>query len=352
MSTKTVITSDKHQLTAFTRKIKSFVDDFIDKSTVKDPWKDTYTDWVNNRFGDGTRTMSRFQISKIVLGTSKTVADWSLAKIIMTIKNTLLPVNSSYKFTSDPTDTDLWYMEDKIDGTIAIKNTNDPVIPLTDTAWTTIPIKKGTQPSAAILTKTSIIPTRSTTDSVGYDLHLDSEQDITIPTGTIMPLPTGIAIQCPKGTYGRIAPCSGLTVKQHLTTLAGVIDPDYRGNVMVLIQNFGNEHQILKKGQRIAQLILENASTPPAEVVNDLIRTERGTQGFGSTEIRSKSIHFPIKQIAKLPSPKNPVVPIYEPTDIPTHHSHTAAAAKLFSDIQTTFEPSYDINLNTNPYDN
>jgi dUTP pyrophosphatase len=202
------------------------------------------------------------------------------------------------------------------------------------------------------LTKTSVLPTRSTKDSIGYDLHLDSEQDITIPAGTIMPLPTGIAIQCPKGTYGRIAPRSGLTVKQRLTTLAGVIDPDYRGNVMVLIQNFGEEHQILKKGQRIAQLILENASTPPAQVVNDLVRTERGTQGFGSTETRSKSIHFPIKEIIKLPPPANPAVPSYEPTDMPTHHSHTAAAAKLFSDIQTTFEPSYNINLNNNPYDN
>jgi dUTP pyrophosphatase len=121
------------------------------------------------------------------------------------------------------------------------------------------------------LTKTAITPSRSTTDSIGYDLHLDLEQDITIPAGTIMPLPTRIAIQCLKGTYGRIAPCSGLTVKQHLTTFAGLINPDYRGNLMVLIQNFGKEHQVLKKRQRIAQLILENASTPPAEVVNDLV---------------------------------------------------------------------------------
>jgi hypothetical protein len=146
------------------RKIKSFVDDFIDKSTVKDPWKDTYTDWVNNRFGDGTCTMSRFQISKIVLGTSKPVTDRSLAKIIMTIKYMLLPVNSSYKFTSDPTDTDLWYMEDKIDRTITIENTNDPVILLTDTAWTTIPIKKGSQSSAVI----QIPPTNPTTDSESF----------------------------------------------------------------------------------------------------------------------------------------------------------------------------------------
>ena len=53
-----------------------------------------------------------------------------------------------------------------------------------------------------------------------------------------MPLPTGLAIQCTSGTYARIAPRSGLTIKNHLTTLAGVIDPDYRGDVMVLMQNF------------------------------------------------------------------------------------------------------------------
>ena len=199
------------------------------------------------------------------------------------------------------------------------------------------------------LTSTAITPTRSTTESIGYDLHLNAPNDIIIPAGTIMPLHTGIAIQCPSGTYARIAPRSGLTIKNNLTTLAGVIDPDYRGDVTVLLQNFGNTHQIIKPGQRIAQLILENASMPPVNVVNDLVTTSRGNNGFGSTEhTPTQSIFIPTTKVDKLPTPQNYQFPSI-PNDISTN---TAAAAKLFSDIQTTFERPYDINLSHDPYDN
>ena len=198
------------------------------------------------------------------------------------------------------------------------------------------------------LTTTAITPSRSTKDSIGYDLHLNAEKDIVIPAGTIMPITTGIAIQCPSGTYARIAPRSGLTLKNHLTTLAGVIDPDYRGDVTVLIQNFGDNHQVLKPGQRIAQLILENASTPPVNVVNDLVTTSRGTNGFGSTDpLTTHPIYLPTTKVDKLPTPQ-----IFKPPPIPTFNSNSAAAAKLFSDIQTTFERPHNIALSHDPYDN
>ena len=198
------------------------------------------------------------------------------------------------------------------------------------------------------LTTNAITPTRGTKDSIGYDLHLNADQNIIIPAGTIMPLPTGIAIKCPSGTYARIAPRSGLTIKNHLTTLAGVIDPDYRGDVTVLLQNFGETHQIIKPGQRIAQLILKHASVPPINVVNTLVPTERGKDGFGSTDqTATKTIHIPITTVPKLPS-----VPNMQPAPLSNISPNTAAAAKLFSDIQTTFERPYNIHLSDDPYDN
>jgi deoxyuridine 5'-triphosphate nucleotidohydrolase len=195
-----------------------------------------------------------------------------------------------------------------------------------------------------LLTTTATKPTRGTPDSVGYDLYLDSQQPIIIPPNTIMPLPTGIAIECPTGTYARIAPRSGLTVKNNLTTMAGVIDPDYRGNVTVLLQNFGRTSQTIQPKQKIAQLILEQVSTPPANIVNELSQTTRGKNGFGSTD--KSTIE---NKMHKIPPPNFNFDPIISES---TPRNTTAAAAKLFSDIQTTFEQPYNINLSFSPYDN
>jgi dUTP pyrophosphatase len=200
------------------------------------------------------------------------------------------------------------------------------------------------------ISPTSTIPTRATEGSIGYDLCLDTAQNVTIPPGTIMPMPTGLAIQCPTGTYARIAPRSGLTIRENITTLAGVIDPDYRGNVTVLVQNFGTTPSTFKPGQKIAQLILENAITPPINVVNDLVATTRGDNGFGSTDMEtttSPMTKLPIVITDKL-SPHIPAsLPFFEPKT--TNH---AAAARLFSDIQTTFDRPFDLHLSHDPYDN
>ena len=85
------------------------------------------------------------------------------------------------------------------------------------------------------LTSSATIPSRATDNSVGYDLHYDGDEHLTIDPGEIQVLSTGIAITCPINTYARIAPRSGLTVKQTLTTMAGVIDPDYTGEVKVCL---------------------------------------------------------------------------------------------------------------------
>uniref|UniRef100_A0A8C0D690 Deoxyuridine 5'-triphosphate nucleotidohydrolase n=1 Tax=Balaenoptera musculus TaxID=9771 RepID=A0A8C0D690_BALMU len=87
----------------------------------------------------------------------------------------------------------------------------------------------------------------------------------------------------PSGCYGRVAPRSGLAAKHFIDVGAGVIDEDYRGNVGVVLFNFGKEKFEVKKGDRIAQLICEQIFYPEIEEVQVLDDTERGSGGFGST---------------------------------------------------------------------
>ena len=85
--------------------------------------------------------------------------------------------------------------------------------------------------------------------------------------------------------YGRIAPRSGLSVKYGIHVGAGVIDPDYTGELKVNLFNLGVVPYEIKKGDRIAQLILEKCMTPFVEEVSELTRTMRANRGFGSTGI-------------------------------------------------------------------
>lgn len=94
---------------------------------------------------------------------------------------------------------------------------------------------------------------------------------------------TGLAIAVPPGTYGRVAPRSGLASKHFLDTGAGVIDADYRGEVKVLLFNFSDVDYEVKVGERVAQLVLERIVTPEVQVVEKLEESVRGAGGFGST---------------------------------------------------------------------
>jgi len=102
----------------------------------------------------------------------------------------------------------------------------------------------------------AIIPIRGSTRSAGYDLS--SAHDITIPGHGKGIAKTDLAIALPSGTYGRVAPRSGLAWKKHVDVGAGVIDEDYRGNVGVVLFNHSNNDLHIKTGDRVAQLILEN----------------------------------------------------------------------------------------------
>lgn len=94
---------------------------------------------------------------------------------------------------------------------------------------------------------------------------------------------TDIQVQVPEGSYGRVAPRSGLAVKNFIDVGAGVVDEDYRGNLGVVLFNHSDLDFEVKKGDRIAQFICERIFYPELEEVKSLTDTERGAGGFGST---------------------------------------------------------------------
>ena len=131
------------------------------------------------------------------------------------------------------------------------------------------------------LSEDATLPTRGSSLAAGYDLY--SAKDLTIePEGKAL-VPTDLRICVPHGTYGRIAPRSGLAWKHHIATGAGVVDEDYRGPVGVVLFNHAKTEFVIKKGDRVAQLVCEKISYPDIEEVESLEETVRGDGGFGST---------------------------------------------------------------------
>lgn len=131
------------------------------------------------------------------------------------------------------------------------------------------------------LSKTAILPTRGSEKSVGYDLC--SDEECTILPGRRHVVRTGLALSLPAGCYARVAPRSGLAVKFGLQVGAGVIDPDYTGEVKVVLFNHDRRKYVVKPGYRIAQLVLEQCLTPNIIEVDNIVDTARGKAGFGST---------------------------------------------------------------------
>ena len=132
-----------------------------------------------------------------------------------------------------------------------------------------------------LLNADATLPTRGSPGAVGYDIACINDFLLDIQSHILVP--TGVSIILPSGVYGRIAPRSGLTVKHGVHIGAGVIDPDYTGEVKVAMFNLGLEPINFKKGDRIAQLILERCEVPDVVEVDHLASTQRGEGGFGST---------------------------------------------------------------------
>jgi dUTP pyrophosphatase len=136
-----------------------------------------------------------------------------------------------------------------------------------------------------LLSSKAVLPTRGSPFSAGLDLH--AAADLVIPPNTRALVPTDLSVACPENTYARIAPRSGLALKHGIDTGAGVVDADYRGPVGVILFNFGDKDFVVKQGDRIAQLILEQIVMPDVVAVQDLSETVRGEGGFGSTGVSS-----------------------------------------------------------------
>ncbi|PID34513.1 MAG: dUTP diphosphatase [candidate division SR1 bacterium] len=136
------------------------------------------------------------------------------------------------------------------------------------------------------LSDKAIVPSQNTTTDAGYDLA--SVESYTLKPGERKLLKTNIACAIPQGYYGRVAPRSGLAYKKGIDVLAGVIDSGYRGDIGVILINFGDEDFEVKEGDRIAQFIIEKCHTVEwTEVasVEDLDASERGEGGFGSSGV-------------------------------------------------------------------
>jgi dUTP pyrophosphatase len=127
----------------------------------------------------------------------------------------------------------------------------------------------------------AVLPQRGSALAAGLDVCAIEDLEIG-PKQRVMAR-TGFAVAIPPGFYGRIAPRSGLAAKKGLDVLSGVIDSDYRGEVLCLLYNTGDEIINLPAGSKICQMIIEQIITPDAEWATELDETARGAGGFGST---------------------------------------------------------------------
>ena len=124
-------------------------------------------------------------------------------------------------------------------------------------------------------------PSRGSPGSAGFDLC--SAEEVIVGPGERVCVKTDLQIRVPDGTYGRVAPRSGLALRHGIDVGAGVIDGDFRGNVMVLLFNLGASDFYIECGDRVAQLILEKICVAEPLERATLGDTERGSGGFGST---------------------------------------------------------------------
>ena len=136
-----------------------------------------------------------------------------------------------------------------------------------------------------ILRKGAHLPTYGSAEAAGADLYACLEEDMTVEPGKTAFVPTGIALEVPQGCAGLIYARSGLACKRGLAPAnkVGVVDSDYRGEIMVALHNHGTEPQTVANGERIAQFIITPVLTPDYEVAEELSDTARNSGGFGST---------------------------------------------------------------------
>lgn len=133
------------------------------------------------------------------------------------------------------------------------------------------------------LTETALLPTQGSASAAGFDLYADASE--IIAPGTTEKIRTGIAIEIPEGYFGAIYARSGLATKKGLrpANCVGVIDSDYRGEVIVALYNDSNSIARVQAEERIAQIVIQPYPEIEIEEVEELSVTDRGSGGFGST---------------------------------------------------------------------
>ena len=131
----------------------------------------------------------------------------------------------------------------------------------------------------------AILPTYGSAEAAGADLYACLEEPVTIEPGQTAWIPTGIAMEVPRGCAGLVYARSGLACKKGLAPAnkVGVVDSDYRGEITVVLHNHGSVAQTISGGERIAQMVITPVLTPAYTEAEDLSDTGRGQGGFGST---------------------------------------------------------------------
>ncbi len=129
------------------------------------------------------------------------------------------------------------------------------------------------------------LPARMTAGSAGFDLPAAIGSPLTLKPGATAVIPTGLAFAIPEGFEGQVRPRSGLARRHGITVLntPGTIDADYRGEIAVMLIHHGREPHVIRRGDRVAQLVIQQLASVRLEEVVQLPATGRGAGGFGST---------------------------------------------------------------------
>ena len=132
------------------------------------------------------------------------------------------------------------------------------------------------------LSPTAIMPKLATPGSSGYDLY--APDDVLVEAGTIVVIHSGVSIEMDLWMEGQVRGRSSMN-KRGRVVLLGTIDSDYRGVIGATVHNVTTAHQVIRRGERFAQLVFSDLMRQPLVVVDELTPTERGTGGFGSTGV-------------------------------------------------------------------
>ena len=133
------------------------------------------------------------------------------------------------------------------------------------------------------ISKDAVIPSRAKQGDAGMDIY--SSVDEIVSLGDIKRISTGIKMEIPEGFVGLVWDKSGVAFNNGIKTMGGVIDSGYRGEIMIVMTNHSDKDFEIKKGQKIAQMLIQKIESPEIETVDSLNDTERGEGGFGHTGV-------------------------------------------------------------------